>query len=47
MGLRFTVMSPISLSELRDLLESLRVAFADAGKLEDIIVEDDVLVETW
>lgn len=47
MGLRFTVMSPTSLSDLRDLLESLRVSFADAGMLEDIIVEDDTLVETW
>jgi len=47
MGLRFTVMTPTSLYDLRDLLESLRVAFADAGKLEDILVEDDVLVETW
>lgn len=44
MGIRFTVMSPTSLSDLRDLLESLRVSFADAGKLEDIIVEDDDLV---
>lgn len=47
MGLRFTVMSPTSLSELRDLLESLRVSFIDSGNLEDIIVEDDILVETW
>jgi hypothetical protein len=48
MGLRFTVMSPTSLSDLRDLLETLRVSFADAGKLEDIIVEeDDTLVEAW
>jgi hypothetical protein len=48
MGLRFTVMSPTSLSDLRDLLESLRVSFADAGRLEDIIVEgDDVLLEAW
>lgn len=47
MGFRFTVMSPTGLSELRDLLESLRVSFADAGKLEDILVEDDILVETW
>lgn len=48
MGLRFTVMSPTSLSDLRDLLETLRVSFADAGKLEDIIVEEeDVLLEAW
>ena len=48
MGLRFTVMSPTSLSDLRDLLETLRIAFADAGELEDIIVEDDdALVEAW
>jgi hypothetical protein len=42
MGLRFTVMSPQSLSELRDLLETLRVSFADAGELEDIIVEEEL-----
>lgn len=48
MGLRFTVMSPASLDDLRDLLESLRISFADAGKLEEIIVEeDDVAVEAW
>ncbi|HWC18093.1 MAG TPA: PilZ domain-containing protein [Terriglobales bacterium] len=42
MGLRFTVMSPASLSELRDLLETLRVPFADAGELEEIIVQEEL-----
>jgi len=46
MGLRFTVMSPANLDGLRHLLESLRISFADAGELEEIVVEEE-LVEAW
>ncbi|HVH89082.1 MAG TPA: PilZ domain-containing protein [Terriglobales bacterium] len=42
MGLRFTVMSQQNLAALRDLLETLRVSFADAGELQEIIVEEEL-----
>ena len=42
MGLRFTLMAPHCLAELRDLLETLRVSFADAGELDEIIVEEEL-----
>jgi hypothetical protein len=39
-------MSPANLDGLRHLLESLRISFADAGELEEIVVEEE-LVEAW